>query len=328
MNQTWDAEVADLAGAVRILSMRRFEIAGRFVETNVPMPGSVPQIPLINQLADELYTHAYRVRIGDGSSVDDCRRAAVPHDLVPMLSAANESRSTVDPGWLIIDKRSSSSVVVFKNGMVREIPVIDIERQAQPKRLASIHLRRETTNTHFYFAHGETPDSTRDNKPLVRFYWNVAAAGAVDLTRTVTRSLNGLGVPFAFKCPRVAADYNRFDAGILYVRQPYHDVVASTLPELHATVVKHLRPEVPLFTKKLGHGLGFAEDPGGGKSFGMFVCELLAEAFWSAFARGISGPENVLRELRRYLLLQGISLRTPWMNRWSIDRYNHPILDR
>ena len=43
---------------------------------------------------------------------------------------------------------------------------------------------------------------------------------------------------------------------------------------------------MPLFTKRLANGLGLAEDPSRGMSFGQHRCRLTAQALWRSFARG------------------------------------------
>jgi type III HopA1-like effector protein len=49
-----------------------------------------------------------------------------------------------------------------------------------------------------------------------------------------------------------------------------------------------LRREVPLFTKPVAAGLGMAEDPANGMSFGQHRCHLIALAAWISFTRGES----------------------------------------
>ena len=56
----------------------------------------------------------------------------------------------------------------------------------------------------------------------------------------------------------------------------------------------HLRPGTPALTKPLGEGIGLAEDPPGGDSFGMNRCGLLAEAMVRAAERGVrTGQERL-----------------------------------
>ncbi|HKI18031.1 MAG TPA: lanthionine synthetase LanC family protein, partial [Isosphaeraceae bacterium] len=56
--------------------------------------------------------------------------------------------------------------------------------------------------------------------------------------------------------------------------------------EIHSAVAAGLRGSVPMFTKRLAHGLGFAEDPNDSRSFGEHRCQLTANALWQSFCRG------------------------------------------
>ena len=77
-------------------------------------------------------------------------------------------------------------------------------------------------------------------------------------------------------------------------------------------LAEHLRPDTPLFTKQLAPGLGFAEDPGDGGSFGMHRCRLLAEAIWRE--PSIDGIIGAFES-------NGISIDQPYLNTGSIDQY-------
>src|SRR5436305_14389954 len=60
-------------------------------------------------------------------------------------------------------------------------------------------------------------------------------------------------------------------------------LIVELLVDVYQAVKDNLKPETPLFTKRLAAGLGFAEDPGNGESFGMSRCRIVAEGLWSAY---------------------------------------------
>src|SRR5262245_55857332 len=93
-----------------------------------------------------------------------------------------------------------------------------------------------------------------------------------------TSLLNASRVPFRIKVLRDPAAYRRADAGVLFLRRHDRARIDPLIARITAAVAEGLRPEVPLFTKRLADGLGFAEDPAGSLSFGQHRCRLVAEA--------------------------------------------------
>ena len=59
---------------------------------------------------------------------------------------------------------------------------------------------------------------------------------------------------------------------------PALQIVARVLPAIRAEVRKYLRPATPLLTRILHEGIGLAEDPATGESFGMSRSRLIAQA--------------------------------------------------
>jgi hypothetical protein len=338
-----EARIAEIAAAVRVLSLTMFEFAGRRIETAPPLPRRYPALPLVERLQSELYGGAYCVPIGSGVA----QQAVPAADMLATLSAANQCRTRVDPDWLVREVDPSGAVTVAKRGVVRRVPTTELMQQdapaqpaampgnapavmpgqAQPPlpqvgRLLPIILPREhPSEGGFYFALGETVAPTFEGRAVVRFYWNVPTDAAAELMRVLTRTLNGHGVPFAFKCPRNAAAYERRDSGTLFVLRPFHRAARAMIPDIHRALAGRLRSGVPLFTQEILPGVGFAEDPGGNESFGMSRCRLLAEGLWTAFVEGASGTDAVLQVVKRHLMLNGIDLARPYLNPWSIDRY-------
>jgi len=138
----------------------------------------------------------------------------------------------------------------------------------------------------------------------VRFYWNIDAAGAAVFLDGIGAGLERRRIPFQAKVPAHPAGFARADAGVLYLDaedvEAARDVIAGT----HAAVGATLRPETPLFTRALGRGLGFAESPASGESFGMQRCRLVAEGLVEGFAAGAADTparvDAVLARLARY----------------------------
>ena len=324
------SQLTRIIAAVRIRSIKRFSFRDQDVDVDPPLPNRHPPLPLVHRLQGELYGTAYCARI-DGSGFEAETSDNPPKNMVPELSSANASRAGTDPDWLVLDRDPAGALIVGKRGMTRRLGPIEIIADAgapppAPGTVVSITIPRELPQSGgFYLASGETVDSSPEGRPMVRFYWNLPAAAAPALMATLTRTLNAKTVPFAFKVPRISTHYRRFDAGVLYIATPWHKAVAALLPEIYSSLADRLRPDTPLFTKRLASGLGFAEDPGPNESFGMARCRLLAEALWTAFVCDVQDEAGILDEIRRHFLLNGLDLAAPYVNPWYVDRYDHTM---
>ncbi len=109
--------------------------------------------------------------------------------------------------------------------------------------------------------------------------------------REVIQRLNESGIAFRAKVVSDPDAYHRADAGVLYFRRRDQERIAPVIARIYSTVARGLRREIPMFTKRMADGLGFAVDPSGFQSFGQERCRLVAESLWQSFARGEQGPE-------------------------------------
>ena len=184
--------------------------------------------------------------------------------------------------------------------------------------------RRESGGTQqpgFYVANGERPAPTGADSRLTRIYWHVAEEGAVTLTRAVTARLNRYQVPFRFKTLAFSGAYTRADAAVLYFAARYYQIVARLLPAIREEVRPHLRPATPLLTWRLYDGVGLAEDPGTGESFGMSRSRLIAQAIGDAYARGQQSEEARMAELALQFERIGLALDRPHLRAGNADIY-------
>src|SRR5262249_49841937 len=74
-----------------------------------------------------------------------------------------------------------------------------------------------------------------------------------------------------------------------------------------------LKDAVPAFTRRIAGGLGFAEDPGTGESFGQHRCRLLAEALRSDAVRETRGSARRLAQLVTALEQKGVCASAPYL---------------
>ncbi len=139
------------------------------------------------------------------------------------------------------------------------------------------------------------PDRAQTGR-LIRLYWHVRQLGAAELLGSVQRALDTAGVPFTMKVLRSPLAYIRADAAVLYLHRDDFPAAARALAVVHDHMSSHLRKDPPLLTLRLARGLGLAEDPGDGSSFGQRSCRIVASAVWDLY--DLEGPEAVADRYR------------------------------
>src|SRR5262249_4386404 len=138
----------------------------------------------------------------------------------------------------------------------------------------------------FYMALGERDLGDGPDRAVVRLYWHLKAEAAPGFVAKASTALNAAGIPFRLKVVNDPNRYTRCDAGVLYVARGDYEKLRPIAQRLYGDIVAGLRQATPAFTKTLAPGLGLAEDPGSGASFGMSRCHIVAEALVRARERG------------------------------------------
>jgi hypothetical protein len=162
---------------------------------------------------------------------------------------------------------------------------------------------------------------------MIRFYFNVGPNGAPHVLRWLSTRLNVFDVPFRFKALTARSAYTRLDAALLYVAGLHYPITAQLLGDgLEEALAPHLAAGTPVFTRRLAPGLGFAEDPGHGQSFGMSRCRIVAEAIWSAYGKGHQSPGAWLEEVKAHFTRYSLDPKRPHLNPGSAAvRYPFPF---
>jgi hypothetical protein len=173
----------------------------------------------------------------------------------------------------------------------------------------------------FYFAFGETVADEPDEASLVRFYWNMRAAGACGLVTKLIRPLNRFQIPFRLKILNDPKLYGRADAAVLFASKRHYQITATLVLEAQREVLPYLGHETPLFTKPLARGLGLAEDPATGESFGMNRCQMLASAIWKTGQNGPIPPADRVELIAAEFAAQGLDFERPYLNPGSVDQF-------
>jgi len=246
------------------------------------------------------------------------------------LRHANNGRYSTAAGWSIAG-RDGDQYVVERDGLKLWVAPSEILGvQATDRRIAigapvtlrlSPHFLRLSPG--FYATQGESAFELTPTSVLVRVYWHVDAASAERLVATVTDVLNQAYIPFRLKVANRVDSFDRADGGVLYLFS-HSWLDAVPLLRVVQREVGPLQANVPAYTKRLATGIGLAEDPGGGASFGMNRCRLLAEAVLSA-CRTKDSVEDRAEAVALYFALRGVDPDKPWLRPGADDTY--PVWD-
>jgi hypothetical protein len=285
----------------------------------------MPDDPLVRALQSVLYHRCY---CHSHDSPPPMARAVTPDaEFTKTLSLANSGADRWDAGWTT-DFASPDGALYVRKGD-RQLRVMPGEYVAEavtfrPVVAGSAVVVRAPRESHavqpgFYFALGETLGDFWDEQQTIRFYFNAGSPNAAELIRALTKSLNRFQVPFRMKALNDPAAYTRADAIVLYVTRRLYSCVCRLIGALPSSITSKFRPRVPLFTRKLRNGVGVAEDPGNGESFGMQRCRLVAEGIVEAGRSGRHDLAAKVRAVRGRFEASGIDLERPHLRGGLVD---------
>lgn len=317
-------KIKDIVNNIQIVSEKSFLFLGS--------PVSIPpdkfnnnneQPELIPTLCNILYQYCYTQNINNLS--EDTNTS--PTDMTAYLANANKTKDIFSHNWLIEQVNSQDLVTIKKDDKKRNIWSGDFVTtnavEGSPKQgdIVSVFERREHNSSGYYFAYGETDSWDFELSNIIRFYWNLKQSGAIQLMELITHSFNRFQIPFRYKCGNQTTMYNRIDSAVLYVNKPSYRITRVLLEEILPSITDHLLSDTPLFTKKLADGLGFAEEPGTGESFGMYRCQILAKSIYNTWLSGdINRITSVLKELENH----GVNGKYPYLCHTQRDNYQEP----
>ncbi|HSX59222.1 MAG TPA: T3SS effector HopA1 family protein [Tahibacter sp.] len=234
------------------------------------------------------YTRPYRDEAVD---LDELRQGVVADAaFLDRLSAANPTQDRWEAGWKVFRVEPTGAVHIIKGdvatvaqpGQYAYLP--GAGRTPQAGALVDFSIARQSLQHQpgTYYAFGDAVAGDYDTARLSRFYFNVPSSQVDALLRRVGRELNRYRVPYRFKCPVDPQRFDRSDSAVLYVARRHVPAVLRLLDALAAELAPLLRTDAPLFTRALLPGVGAADEPGDGQSFGQSRARLLAQALADA----------------------------------------------
>jgi hypothetical protein len=239
--------------------------------------------------------------------------------LVELLSAANGGAGPWQPGWRV-RREDDEGVAVEYDGLTLLAPPGQCRRDGSSDG-ASVRLPNEMLRSSpgFYSALGDA--ALGREEPLLRVYWNLGAAGAPAYVGACTRLFNEARLPMRMKVANAPGRFDRCDAGVFYIRRADAAAAWELVRELRATLAPHLGAPTPALTKAVAPGVGVAEDPGGGESFGMHRCAIVAEALIRAHERGVGDLTERVELVAACFEEVRLSLDAPYLSPGSSDAY-------
>lgn len=329
------AQLEAIFGAIELLSPSCFRFAGG-PPVDIGQASSAGSHPLAEALWPLVYTHFYARPSGLSRQGEALQASLVAGKsdpaFVARLSAANLSQSRWDPFWKVYQQGQSGALHVCKGEVFRLAIPGEYAYAGGPGRMPAVgdtvdllRLRESVlVQPGFYYAFGEAVPSEFDDAQMSRLYFHASPDTMPWLLELVTGGLNRYQAPFRMKCLDCPASYDRADAAVLYVARRFLSITLRLLSARSSELAQRLKPGVPLFTKELSPGVGLADEPGTGESFGQSRARLVCQGIVGAWQRGLSSKEARLQAVLERFAQLGLSLEKPHLSEGMVDAYRWP----
>jgi hypothetical protein len=157
--------------------------------------------------------------------------------------------------------------------------------------------------------------------PVVRLYFHLSPRGAIRWVRAATSRLTEAGARYRLKVCDDPRLYGRADAVVLWLAGNDYPALRPLLRELYHPLSMDLCGSVPALTKAVAPGVGLAEEPHDGGSFGLHRCRLLAEGMVRAREEGRMKLADRLEGVLLHFREHGVDPERPFLNHGSRDAY-------
>ena len=310
------------------LNGERFEVADSPVVRLEAGDSEDAEEELIAALGHDLY---HRLYTRSGAAPSRWHDAVTRRDHVAMLARVNCGRGAPEPRWRVRSNPFDGKIRVQLGEICYLAPVAHVSSRdgelspGKHCRVLTPNERRDL-NPGFYTAVGDGERSGERAAFQIRLYWHLRPESAVELMRALTFELNRKSIPFRLKVLASPQHYHRADAGVLYLEPGHFEQARSGVLRAYRAVRSGLRSETPLLTARLAHGLGLAEGPGDGRSFGESRCRLVAETLARAQREGRRSPKQLGESLVAAFRQSGLDPCHPHLAPGSQNSYA-PLAD-
>ncbi|PSB05315.1 hypothetical protein C7B76_31795 [filamentous cyanobacterium CCP2] len=236
------------------------------------------------------------------------------------LQHSNRGKGYFDPDWRVLRCGKDGRVAVQKDALTLWInPKRHLSAEARSPVVGdpvSIRLPNHQVETEFYVAVGDA-GLVPDDAPAIELYFNVTAAGAIDLMQHLTHHFNAIGIPFSFKVLADPMEYGRYDSAMLQVERIHYQQVWQVFHPIYQRLApRAFHATVPLFTKAIAPGIGLAEEPDDDRvgDFGTNRFRLVADALLSVWKTPMDTPEGRMKAIQQHFHQQGLNWQQPYLN--------------
>jgi len=169
-------------------------------------------------------------------------------------------------------------------------------------------------------------EAVRTGEGIRRFYFNLKPENAGEFADYLTSKLNAKGVGWQYKMPRELANFDRPDAGVLYVEKANYQSVKKIVMDYAKEHPEAFADGTPAFTKAVGNGIGVAEEPlqaglpknpNGKYSYGELRSEIIADETLKAKPGATSA--EIQAAVRKRMESMGLDADKPWLQRRGPD---------
>lgn len=324
MSQQYKNSLLTIMNEAGVLSLNTIMIKGKQI-TIPPTSNPSNNQENLNLLIEHLQKHIYGEYYCKAKTTNDPNQKMDPAFL-EKLSEANVLKGKWDSDWQITQMDQQGGIHVKKGNETRychngQYQILQNSSQMAPTALIFLAGESKDTQIGFYHVFNYERSSMNIVGEYTRIYWNISHEGATTLVSELTKKLSFYKIPFRFKIASSPHLYNRSDSSILYFLKPYYNNVIFHLEEVNSKIEKFLSEDIPLFSKKFKPGIGIAEDPGNGESFGMHRCKIVAESLYQSYLNSRNSPNEKLVDLEAHFSRYNLSLESPYLNPFSIDIY-------
>ncbi len=249
------------------------------------------------------------------------------------LHENNHGTGCLDYGWRVLRKEPDGSLAVTKGGLTLHVEENHLEASASCRvnELIAIRLPKNRLNNGFYLAVSNVSkqqDNLHNNwgeTEVISIFFNINPQGAIALMNSLTLKLNAAELPFNFQIPHHPLGCDRYDSGILNFQRQDYPKIQEVLKEIYTEYQGYFQSKIPLFTKYLAPGLSLAEQPVekplNKQSFGVNRCQIMANALFEAWEKGIDSSEERVDMIRQHFAWKSVDLELPYLNPNSEDIY-------
>jgi hypothetical protein len=283
-----------------------------------PTPGGDPPLTLLTTL---LYQHFYAPGFAEPAR-DRVAAVASPRDRFEFERALERSAPFAvveESGWAGIG-RKGGRVHVRRDGVVFATTARGDGRRTAgesptPRRLTvRVPSVRVGWSPGYFMFHGQRAGTRPPARPA-RFYWNTTASQAPRLVKALGASLSRAGFGFTIKALADPRAYDRCDAVVVISDRRAIALVMALAERLAASGDWKRSDLTPAFTLPLLAGLGYADAPKGGESFGQNRCALVAGAIVKSHRQGDRGMAARLDRVREAFRAHDTTLEAPYGSR-------------